>query len=133
MEQFKSHQVYEKVPKEETNKSGTKLITTRWVDINKGDEEKPKYRSRLVARELNTRDEAGLFAATPPLEAKKVLFSMAMTNAESREEHVKKLAFFDVSRAYFYAPATRSVFTKLPDEDAEEGMCGRRKKSMYGA
>ena len=89
MKQFKSHQVYEKVPIEEAKKNEAKLITTRWVDINKGDGEKPQYRSRLVARELNAQDEAGLFAATPPLEAKKVLFSMVMTNAESREEHVK--------------------------------------------
>ena len=50
MDQFKNHEVYEKVPIAEAGNSGTKLITTRWVDINKGDEEKPKYRSRLVAR-----------------------------------------------------------------------------------
>ena len=63
---FKSHGVYEKVPIAEATNSGTKLVTTRWVDINKGDDERPKYRSRLVARELSTHDETGLFAATPP-------------------------------------------------------------------
>ena len=131
MAQFRDHQVYEKVPTQEAAKSGSKLITTRWVDINKGDDENPKYRSRLVARELNTHDQTGLFAATPPLEAKKVLFSMAMTQRGDQKED-KKLAFFDVSRAYFYAPATRNVYIKLPDEDAEPGMCGKLKKSMYG-
>ena len=49
---------------------------------------------------------------------------MAMTD-DGQSECVKKLAFFDVSRAYFYAPATRNVFIKLPDEDLEEGMCGK--------
>ena len=39
MEQFKSHQVYDKVPIAEANKSGTKLISTRRVDISKGDDE----------------------------------------------------------------------------------------------
>ena len=91
--------VYEKVPIAEAANSGAKLTTTRWVDISRGDEEKPKYRSGLEARELNTHGEAGLCAATTPLGAKKVLFSMAMTNAESRIDHVRELAFFDVSRA----------------------------------
>ena len=54
MQQFKDHGVYAKVPMEEATRTKAKLITTRWVDINKGDEVDPKYRSRLVARELNT-------------------------------------------------------------------------------
>ena len=44
----------------------------------------------------------------------------------------QKLLFIDVSRAYFYAPSRRQVFVKLPDEDAEPGMCGRLNVSMYG-
>ena len=103
------------------------------MGVNKGDDENPKYRSRLVARELSAHEETGLFAATPPLEAKKVLFSMAMTNNGEQEECAKKLAFFDAGRAYFYAPATRCAFIKLPEEDAGPGMCGRLKKSMCGA
>ena len=35
MEQSRIHKVYEKVPLAEATKSGTMLITTRWVDINK--------------------------------------------------------------------------------------------------
>ena len=70
MQKFQDHAVYEKVPIAEATSSGAKLITTRWVDINKGDENKPNYRSRLVARELSTHDEAGLCAATPPFEAR---------------------------------------------------------------
>ena len=39
------------------------------------------YRSRWVGREFkgNDTDRDDLFAATPPLEAKKALFSMAVT------------------------------------------------------
>ena len=54
-------------------------LGTRWVDINKGDEDRPEYRSRLVAKELKTDKREDLFAATPPLEALKLLISMAMT------------------------------------------------------
>lgn len=40
----------------------------------------------------------------------------------------------DVSRAYFYAPATRSLFIELPDEDdeAQEGEVGRLNVCVYG-
>ena len=38
-----------------------------WIDINKGDEDMPNYRSRLVAKEFNDGAGEGLFASTPPL------------------------------------------------------------------
>ena len=37
------------------------------------------YRSRLVAKEIKTDKREDLFAATPALEATKLLFSMAVT------------------------------------------------------
>ena len=43
-----------------------------------------------------------------------------------------KLDFIDVKRAYFQADARRDVFVKLPEEDMEQGMCGKLLKSMYG-
>ncbi len=44
----------------------------RGVDVNKGDDKSPEYRSRLVAKEIKKDDRTDLFAATPPLEAKKM-------------------------------------------------------------
>jgi hypothetical protein len=38
----------------------------------------------------------------------------------------------DVRRAYFHAAARREVYVELPEEDHEEGMCGKLCKSMYG-
>ena len=59
-------QLYDKVPINECKRATGKMpITVRWIDINKGDNEKPNYRSRLVARELNTHKRDDLFAATP--------------------------------------------------------------------
>ena len=37
----------------------------------------PEYRSRLVAQEIKTDKREDLFAATPPLEAKKMFVSLA--------------------------------------------------------
>ncbi len=53
------------------------------MDINKGDSANPENRSRLVAKEIRKDVRNDLFAATPPLEAKKVLFSFAVTEAVS--------------------------------------------------
>ena len=38
----------------------------------------------------------------------------------------------DISKAYFFAPATRDIFIELPPEDAEPGMVGKLEKSLYG-
>jgi hypothetical protein len=43
-----------------------------------------------------------------------------------------KMEFIDIRRAYFHAPARRTVYVKLPPEDHEDGMCGKLNKSVYG-
>ena len=73
---FKDMQVYTKVPIEECwEVTGADPISTRWVDINKGDSLCPNYRSRLVAREFNASEKPELYAATPPIEAIRLLLS----------------------------------------------------------
>ena len=53
MEQFKKHGVYEKVNEEVCWAiTGKAPIGSRWIDINKGDEVNPDYRSRLVAQQI---------------------------------------------------------------------------------
>ena len=42
--------LYTKVPRDKAKKLGAKIITVRWIDISKGDNEHENYRSRLVAR-----------------------------------------------------------------------------------
>ena len=46
-----------------------KVITTKWIDQNKGDEESANYRARLVGSEIAKEKRDDLFAATPPLES----------------------------------------------------------------
>ncbi len=138
MEQFRKHKVYEKVKEEVCWQiTGKAPIGTRWIDINKGDELSPDHRSRLVAQQVKYNSkEKNKFAATPPLEAQKLLFSMAVTEGvgftNGEREKGLKLAFIDIKRAYFYAPAKKDIFIRLPDEDYEPGMCGKLLKSMYG-
>ena len=61
--------VSEKVPRRLAQAKGWNIIKTRWIDINKGDDDNPVYRSRLVGKEFNNESMDGIFAGTPPLEA----------------------------------------------------------------
>ena len=81
--------VWRKITRSEAKRQGCKVIGTRWVDIDKGDEKKPDYRSRLVAKEFNNGQGEGLYASTPPLEALRWILSHAATiehRAKKREE-----------------------------------------------
>ena len=82
MAQVCEHNVYTKVSIEECIKeAGRNSISVGWLDINKGDEDNLEYRSRLVAQELKKDKREDLFAAAPPLEAKRLLFSMAVAES----------------------------------------------------
>ena len=49
--------------KECWQRTGKPPISTRWIDINKGDEQNPIMRSRWVARQFRDGDLDGCFAA----------------------------------------------------------------------
>ena len=126
--------VYTKVPIEQCwERTGKKPIGVRWVIVNKGDDESPNIRARLVGKEIKTDNRLDMFAATPPLEAKKFLFSLAATGGGT-DAHLGeyKVLFIDIKRAYMYAPETREVYVALPEQDSTPGMCGLLNKSMYG-
>ena len=136
---MKRTNLYTKVPTKECyDATGKGPISTRWVDINKGDDVNPEYRSRIVAREIKANDiyRDDLFAATPPLEAKKMLFSMATTEGigytQDYEHEGMKIEFIDIRRAYYHAHARRDLYVQLPIEDSEPGMCGRLNKALQG-
>jgi len=108
------------------------MISIKWCDLNKGDEQRPAYRSRLVGRELKKWDPfmSGTFAATPPTESLRFMLSDFMTRRRSKGRRC--LMVLDVSRAHFHPPATRELYIQLPDEDWEEGKVGRLLKTIYG-
>ena len=130
IEYFRSMGVYRKVDKSVCwEATGKAPIPVRWVDINKGDNTSPNYRSRLVAKEFRTDVRPDLYAATPPSECLKLLLSRLSSTPKM------KLMYADVSRAYFYAKAVRPVYVVLPAEDfceGDEDRCGELVMSMYG-
>ena len=53
MEYFLKKNVWRKRPREEAMRvQGKPPISCKWVDVNKGDDASPNYRSRFVAREV---------------------------------------------------------------------------------
>ena len=75
----------------------------RWVDTNKGTDKETIYRARLVAKEIKRGNASApdMFAATPPIEAIKMLVSLAASQ-KGIHKNIRKLMFIDVSKAYFH-------------------------------
>ena len=78
-----------------------KLVRMRWVICNKGDDNAYDICARLVACEVNTYKSDEYFASTPPLEAKKLLFSEYASNARRTPFKTKDmvLSFVDIKKA----------------------------------
>ena len=87
--------------------TGKPPVDTKWVDVNKGSRQDPVVRSRLVARDFKPKGETArgdLFAAMPPLEAKKVLFAIGACHPwVMRDGRLQrpKLMFIDVKEGAF--------------------------------
>ena len=108
IEFFRNMKVYEKVARWRAQEAGGKVVTTRWIDINKGDMQNPNYRARLVGREMKMDKRLDLFAATPPLESLRLMCSLCASNQWRKDPY--RILSIDIKRAYFYAPASRPVF-----------------------
>ena len=110
IERINKMQVWEKVPTARCwERTGKRPVGTRWVDVDKGDQDHPNHRSRLVAQEIKTNAQPELFSATPPLEYVKYLLSRCASRQRKRrgDRGKSKIMIQDVKNAYFYAPAKR--------------------------
>ena len=88
-------------------RGGKRPTATKWVECNKTDENGRVFvRCRLVARDAKPRREGirdDMFAAMPPLEAKKMLFALVAGERERRKAQGKaeeKIMLIDVFRRY---------------------------------
>ena len=136
--------VWKKILRSVAKAKGWKIVKSRWIDINKGDDKNPNYRSRMVGKEFNDSVVDGLFAATPPLEALRLLLSWAATlpaapsgSGVRKRGSGKSILIADVSRAFFEAPAKRDLCVELPEEalEGEEttmSTVGKLLASLYG-
>ena len=109
-----------------------KIVGSRWVICTKNDPSNPDIRARLVAQEVNTHADHAFFAATPPLESKRMLFSQWSTE-RTREGAPLKLSFVDIRKAYFNGRPSRKLFVRPPPEmGLGKNMLCRLDRCMYG-
>ena len=47
---IRDKRVYDKIPRAQALRNKWKVVQVRWIDINKGDDENPNCRSRLVGK-----------------------------------------------------------------------------------
>ena len=118
MEFMEKIKMFEDSTEEECwNRTGAAPTSTRWVSVQKTlDSGEKIVRSRLVGRDF--KDSHGthedLFAATPPLEALKLLLRTSMVQGDGEEE--TKIMFVDVRKAHLIPPCDEEVYVKLPEE-----------------
>ena len=125
--------VWELVPLEHAQQdTDGKIIGSRWVNCIKNDMTNPDVRYRLVAQEVNLFHDESFCAATPPLEAKRMLFSEFATHRPKGSAPLQ-LSFVDVKKAYCYGVPDRTLYVRLPAElNMGKGMVGRLVRCMYG-
>ncbi len=83
MQLFKKMGLCPKVSTSEVKGVPLKIITTKWVDTDKG---QGSYRSRLVGREIKKDKRQDLFSPTPPLEALKFLIAQCAKGGVKAEK-----------------------------------------------
>ena len=99
-------EVYRKRPRNWAKDKGIHVIPTKWVDVNRGDDKRPEYWSRLCGIELKRWDPTmpRTFASMGPLEC--VMFSLAkalMWKRGASGATTRKILFLDASRAHCQA------------------------------
>ena len=112
---------------------GAKLISTKWVDTNKGTTESPNIRCRLVARGVRRRREASRSGPGSRNQRKlkyqvcrevRMIHSNSTTGGCVNSQNSRKpirVGSIDVRRAYFYANARRKIYIENPTEDWQCG------------
>ena len=130
-------EVYRMRPRNWAKDKGIHVIPTKWVDVNKGKDKRPEYRSRLCGKELKRWDPTmpGTFASMGPFERVMFLQSKAlMWKPGASGATTRKILFLDASRAHCQAEATSEMAIELlPEEQVKgEDLIGELLKSLYG-
>ena len=131
-----SWKVWDVVPVSQClQRTGKAPLKGKWVDLNKGDQARPVIRCRWCAKEFNTYKTAEFFAATPPLEALRLMASHCASGrpqSRHRGRGGRKMLVIDARKAHLHAMADRLVYVDLPPEQQVPGMCARLNRCLYG-
>ena len=125
------HQLFERVPIAMAR--GTK-VRCQWLDEMKEGANGPFVRSRLVAVEVAHGLRFDTLAGTAPLKCIKIIISRAASIKNTRGEHSRVLALYDISVAFWHAqlPEDEPIAMYPPRGEEEAGYMWQMKRAMYG-
>ena len=94
----------------------------------------PVVRSRLVAMEVSHGVRFDTFAHTALLKCIKIIISRAASIKNTRGEHSRVLALYDISVAFSHAllPEDESIAMYQPREEEAAGYMWQMERAMYG-
>ena len=119
--------------------TGKPPISAKWVDVNKGTVQNQIIRSKLVlvaqgfcVKGESESERSDLFAAMPPLEAKRMFLRMAVRRCREKPCERYKNVLIDVKKPHLTGdvPEDEKVFVLLPSEAG--GGVGRLKRWLFG-
>jgi hypothetical protein len=115
-------------------KTGKLPITTKWIDVNKGRSEKPIIGPRLVARDVRLKGEAARFdlCGHAALEAKRMLFLIAVRRNREKPNKKYKLLFIDVKRAHLKGKVLEDEWACVAFPTEAGGRVARLRRWLYG-
>ena len=131
---------FESRPRTEAyQRMGRKPFGMRWIECNKGDEQRRELRSRLVVQEtrqtstISASDIAAVTSSTPPLEVVRLFCSLMMSMKGAGGEPLV-LQFLNVSRAHPHAEVLRDDFyvETVPEMGPLEDTCLLARRGWYG-
>ena len=134
LDTFAQRGVY-KIVSRANMEAGAIKLSAKWVVTNKGTEENPKPKARLVAREFvsDSIDRDTLFSGTPGLPVARTLISKAATSRSSRRK--RKIMLMDVTAAFLYGWCERPLYMDIPLEDPasqDPTKIAKLVRSLYG-
>ena len=126
LDQLWEFDVYEIATRAEAYDDGATPISTRWVDVLKGD---GAHKSRLVAKQFNQGDVLHEnYSPTPSSTTARIVEAVALSKGLS-------IVYLDVSVAFLHAnvPAGQYLYAvPPPDSNVDKDKCWRLKKMLYG-
>ena len=117
---IRKEDIYVKVPLRQCyEKTGKAPLDTRWIDTNKGDNDGPAHKGRIVVKEIKARKKLmdrlladSLFSATPPTESLFLPMSSQMLVRLSKTDKPLKIGRWEISRAHFMEKVERETYIR---------------------
>ena len=111
--------------------SGHRIVSGKWVDTNRGTENKPEIRCRLVARDFRRQGQGGSLCGCTTVGAEEA--ADCRTRPERSNGKTRKMLLIDVKKAHLNSECTEDVFIELPEEvGAAKGKVGKLRRWLYG-